>query len=70
MKKRGSKTQLAIPAWQTLATLALLSATTTAFGILLTGVGLREQETFTGYDKLSMMGGARLLVRADEGLNK
>jgi len=69
MTKRGSKTQLAQPAWLTLASLALLSATTTAQDSLL-GVGLREQEVFTGYDRLSMMGGARLLVRADGGLNQ
>jgi hypothetical protein len=36
----------------------------------LIGIGLREQDQFTGYDRLSMMGGARLLVRANGGLNE
>jgi len=65
---KGSKTQLALPAWLTYATMTLFIASVTAQDSL-TGIGLREQTEFTGYDRLSMMGGARLLVKADGGLN-
>jgi hypothetical protein len=36
----------------------------------LLGVGLREFETFTGKNRLSMMGGAKLLIKADGGLHE
>ena len=36
----------------------------------LLGIGLREFATFRGKNYLSMMGGAKLLVRADGGLNE
>jgi len=65
---RGNKSKPALPAWLTYATITLFFTTTIAQDSL-TGIGLREQTIFSGYDRLSMMGGARLLVKADGGLN-
>ena len=48
--------------------MAMLSLSSSAEG--LTGVGLRETSDFDGYSRLSLMGGARMLVKSSAVLNE
>ena len=55
-------------AWLATTLVTLMAATVSADNIL--SIGYREFATPRGRDKLSMMGGAKMLARLDGGLNE
>ena len=55
-------------AWLVAALVTLMTATASASSIR--GIGVREFDTFRGRDYLSMMGGAKLIMKTEQGLNE
>ena len=64
---KGNHNVRAAPSTWLMAVMAMLSLSSAADSLV--GVGLRETSDFTGYDRLSLMGGAKMLVKSSAVLN-